>query len=83
VVYLTNQRDLDPDFHAFLDKYHIELFFTEIKATILGCGIVTFSMWPKKTRIVDRLVLINDSVIYYQNRFKRFLSAVKIARQMG
>lgn len=71
VVYLTNQRDLDPESHAFLSKYKIELFFTENKG-------YDFGMWHRYIQYVakrrrdswDRLVLINDSVVYYQNRFK-------------
>jgi hypothetical protein len=71
VVYLTNQRDLDAESHAFLDKNKIELFFTENKG-------YDFGMWHRYLKYVakfrreswDRLVLINDSIVYYQNRFK-------------
>jgi len=70
VVYLTNERDLDASSHAFLDSHHIELFFT------INHGY-DFGMWSRYIAYTakfrreewERLVLVNDSVIYFQNRF--------------
>lgn len=75
VVYLTNERDLDADSHAFLDSHHIELFFTVNRG-------YDFGMWRRYLQYVakfrkeswDRLVLINDSIVYYQNRFHSMFS---------
>lgn len=75
VVYLTNERDLDADSHAFLDSHHIELFFT------VNSGY-DFGMWRRYLEYVakfrkeswGRLVLINDSIVYYQNRFHSIFS---------
>lgn len=70
VAYLTNRRDLDPSSHAFLDSHHIELFFTDNHG-------YDFGMWRRYIQYTakfrreewERLVLVNDSIVYYQNRF--------------
>lgn len=78
VVFLTNERDLDPSAHAFLDAHKIELFFTENRG-------FDFGMWKRYLQYTakfrregwDRLVLMNDSVVYFQNRFLSLLSAAE------
>ena len=78
VVYLTNGRDLDASSHAFLDSHHLELFFTENHG-------YDFGMWRRYLTYTaqfrreewERLVLINDSVIYFQNRFVKIFSAAE------
>lgn len=78
VVYLTNERDLDAASHAFLDANRIELFFTENRG-------YDFGMWKRYIQYTakfrreewERLVLINDSVVYFQNRFRTFFDAAE------
>lgn len=70
VVYLTNERDLDASSHAFLKSHRIELFFTQNRG-------FDFGMWRRyilytakfRRESWERLVLVNDSVVYFQNRF--------------
>lgn len=78
VVFLTNERDLDPSAHAFLDAHKIELFFTENRG-------FDFGMWKRYLQYTakfrreewDRLVLMNDSVVYFQNRFLALFAAAE------
>ncbi len=78
VAYLTNERDLDPSFHAFLDSHRIELFFTENRG-------YDFGMWKRYIQYTarfrreewERLVLVNDSIVYFQNRFLAFFNAAE------
>ncbi len=78
VAYLTNERDLDPSFHAFLDSHRIELFFTENRG-------YDFGMWKRYIQYTakfrreewERLVLVNDSIVYFQNRFFAFFNAAE------
>lgn len=75
VAYLTNERDLDPASHAFLESHRIELFFTENRG-------YDFGMWKRYIQYTakfrreewERLVLVNDSVVYFQNRFLAFFN---------
>lgn len=75
VVYLTNERDLDAASHAFLDSNRIELFFTENRG-------YDFGMWKRYVQYTakfrreewERLVLVNDSIVYFQNRFRSFFN---------
>lgn len=75
VVYLTNERDLDASSHAFLDSNRIELFFTENRG-------YDFGMWKRYIQYTakfrreewERLVLVNDSIVYFQNRFRSFFN---------
>lgn len=70
VVYLTNERDLDASSHAFLESHGIELFFTQNRG-------YDFGMWRRyvlytakfRRESWERLVLLNDSIVYFQNRF--------------
>lgn len=78
VAYLTNERDLDPSSHAFLDAHRIELFFTENRG-------YDFGMWKRYIQYTakfrreewERLVLVNDSIVYFQNRFLAFFNAAE------
>lgn len=78
VVYLTNERDLDAASHAFLDANRIELFFTENRG-------YDFGMWKRYIQYTakfrreewERLVLVNDSIVYFQNRFRTFFDAAE------
>ncbi len=78
VAYLTNERDLDTSFHAFLDSHRIELFFTENRG-------YDFGMWKRYIQYTakfrreewERLVLVNDSIVYFQNRFFAFFNAAE------
>lgn len=78
VVYLTNERDLDASSHAFLDSNRIELFFTENRG-------YDFGMWKRYIQYTakfrreewERLVLVNDSIVYFQNRFRSFFNSAE------
>lgn len=78
VVYLTNERDLDASSHAFLNSNRIELFFTENRG-------YDFGMWKRYIQYTakfrreewERLVLVNDSIVYFQNRFLAFFNAAE------
>ena len=78
VVYLTNERDLDAASHAFLDSNRIELFFTENRG-------YDFGMWKRYIQYTakfrreewERLVLVNDSIVYFQNRFQSFFNSAE------
>ena len=78
VVYLTNERDLDASSHAFLDSHHIELFFT------VNHGY-DFGMWHRYIAYTaqfrreewERLVLVNDSIVYFQNRFVKLFQTAE------
>jgi len=80
VVLLTNRRQLSPETLAFLEERNIFLYLTEnhgfdfgmwrrfLKELANGQGkFVTLSR-------INRLVLMNDSIVYYRNRFQEFLN---------
>ncbi|MBP5246566.1 MAG: hypothetical protein J6Z31_01750 [Fibrobacter sp.] len=78
VVYLTNERDLDASSHAFLDSHHIELFFTVNRGYDFGMWSRYIAYTAKFRREEwERLVLVNDSVIYFQNRFVNIFNAAE------
>lgn len=72
-VLLTNDRKLSSRSRFFLEKHHIECFFTVNRG-------FDFGMWKRYLSQVseeeicswDYLILINDSVVYYKNRFLDF-----------
>lgn len=70
IVLLTNRRELSAETHEFLQKNEIELFLTENNG-------FDFGMWRRyleaHTAQIDRLLLINDSIVYFQNHFAEFL----------
>jgi len=73
VVLLTNQSSLSQDSLTFLDGHGIELFVTDKRGSYFG-------MWHRylKTKVnsgfqsVERLLLANDSVAYYGNKFAEY-----------
>ena len=74
VVLLTNRRELDPESLAFLEQQGVELFFTENLGFDFGMWRRYLETIPAETRNSwERLLLINDSVIYFRDRFGDFL----------
>jgi len=70
VVYITNQRDIENSALDFLKQNQVELFLTPNKG-------YDFGMWRRylastPNRDWNRLCLINDSIVYYQNRFEEY-----------
>lgn len=82
VVLLTNNRELSNETYEFLADNQIELFLTENHGFDFGMyrrylqlcsnsATSTNNGAPPDTSIcnIERLLLLNDSVIYYQNKF--------------
>lgn len=73
VVLLTNQRELSVQTSEFLNDNGIQLFMTENHG-------FDFGMWRRylksKMQIgmqsVERIVLMNDSIVYFQNKFAEY-----------
>ena len=78
VVLLTNKRELSPETLAFLQEHDIFLYLTENHG-------FDFGMWRRFLKDlangkgnfttlsgISRLVLMNDSIVYYRNRFQEF-----------
>jgi lipopolysaccharide biosynthesis protein len=78
VVLLTNKRELSPETLQFLGDHNIFLYLTENHG-------FDFGMWRRFLKDlaagkgsfttlsgISRLVLMNDSVVYYRNRFQEF-----------
>lgn len=78
VVLLTNKRELSPDTLRFLEDHNIFLYLTENHG-------FDFGMWRRFLKDlangnssfttlsgISRLVLMNDSIVYYRNRFQEF-----------
>lgn len=78
VVLLTNKRELSPETLQFLEDHNIFLYLTENHG-------YDFGMWRRFLKDlangkggfttlsgISRLVLMNDSIIYYRNRFQDF-----------
>ena len=84
VVLLTNHRTLSNDTYDFLKENHIELFLTENRGYDFGMWRRYLQLEANRTdsagnyapglitRNVERLLLINDSIVYYKNKFKEF-----------
>ena len=78
VVLLTNKRELSPDTLRFLEEHNIFLYLTENHGFDFGmwrrflkdlaAGRGTFTTLSG----ISRLVLMNDSIVYYRNRFQEF-----------
>lgn len=79
VVLLTNRRQLSPETRAFLEERNIFLYLTDNHG-------FDFGMWRRFLKElasgqskfvtlsrISRLVLMNDSIVYYRNRFQEFL----------
>lgn len=75
IVFLTTQTRLSPKAQAFLEENEIETFHTNGNGSYFG-------MWRRylKTKVdsslqtVERLLLINDEVVYYENKFAEYFS---------
>lgn len=78
IVLLTNKRELSPETLAFLQERNIFLYLTENHG-------FDFGMWRRFLKDlangrgnfttlsgISRLVLMNDSIVYYRNRFQEF-----------
>ncbi|MBR2198416.1 MAG: hypothetical protein IJ909_08420 [Fibrobacter sp.] len=78
VVLLTNKREISPETHQFLEDNNIFLYLTENHG-------FDFGMWRRFLKDlaagngnfttlsrISRLVLMNDSVVYYRDRFQEF-----------
>ncbi len=84
VVLLTNHRTLSSETYDFLKENHIELFLTENRGFDFGmwrrylqlqanCKDKAGNYIPGfMAKDTERLLLINDSIVYYQNKFKEF-----------
>ena len=74
VVLLTNKRKLSDETERFLKEKNIELFLTENHG-------FDFGMWRRYLKVhvveglqaLERLLLINDSMVYFQNNFGEFI----------
>jgi len=75
VVLLTNERMLSQASYEFLADNNIELFLTQNHG-------FDFGMWKRYLHMqaisnsenenIERLLLINDSVVYYQDKFEEY-----------
>ncbi|MBR5692695.1 MAG: hypothetical protein IKX42_03240 [Fibrobacter sp.] len=75
VVLLTNERSLSQASYEFLADNGIELFLTQNHG-------FDFGMWKRYLHMqaisnsenenIERLLLINDSVVYYQDKFEEY-----------
>lgn len=80
VVLLTNHRELSDETYEFIADNGIELFLTENRG-------FDFGMWRRYLQLqansttnasdcftngIERLLLLNDSVVYYQDKFQEF-----------
>ncbi|PWJ68108.1 MULTISPECIES: rhamnan synthesis F family protein [unclassified Fibrobacter] len=73
VVLLTNRRELSKETVNFLKEKNIDLYLTENHG-------FDFGMWrrylkdkaPTGMQSLERLLLINDSMVYYQNKFDEY-----------
>lgn len=74
VVLLTNRREFSKDTLDFLSERKIELYLTENHG-------FDFGMWrrylkdkaPMGMQSLERLLLVNDSMVYYQNKFGDYI----------
>lgn len=75
VVLLTNERKLSQETYEFLADNNIELFLTQNHG-------YDFGMWRRYLHMqaisnsenehIERLLLINDSVVYYRDKFEEY-----------
>ena len=83
VVLLTNDRELSEDAYKFIADNNIELFLTRNHG-------FDFGMWHRYLKLkvnspaangaqeamgnLDRLLVLNDSIVYFQNNFEKFFA---------
>ena len=73
VVLITNQDDLDHDSRSFLAARGITLFATENRGFDFGMWRRYLATLPEPDRgALERLVLVNDSVVYFRDVFPAF-----------
>ena len=84
VVLLTNERTLSQDSYEFLADNDIELFLTQNHGFDFGMWKRYLHMQaisnsvngsvnePNTAGNIERLLLINDSVVYYQDKFEEY-----------
>ena len=75
VVLLTNRRELDGDSLNFLARNRIDLFLTENRGFDFGMWRRYLDSIPETVRQTwSRLLLINDSVVYFRDVLPGFLA---------
>jgi hypothetical protein len=75
IVLLTTQNNLDEASRRFLAQRDIELFATENRGFDFGMWRRYLEGIPAIERdVYDRIVLMNDSVVYYRNVFRDFFT---------
>ena len=83
VVLLTNDRELSEETYKFIADNDIELFLTQNHG-------FDFGMWHRYLKLkvnnptagvaqesmgnLDRLLVLNDSIVYFQNNFEKFFA---------
>lgn len=82
VVLLTNKRELSDATYEFLADNDIELFLTENRGYDFGMWRRYLQLQVNNSSVtqnstipfnsIERLLLINDSVVYFQNKFTEF-----------
>lgn len=78
VVLLTNRRELDSESTGFLAAHRIEVFFTVNRGFDFGMWRRYLDSIPEETRNSwERLLLVNDSIVYYRDVFHAFLDAAE------
>ena len=86
VVLLTNERELSGETCEFIADNNIELFLTQNHG-------FDFGMWHRYLKLkvnspaangaqdamgsLDRLLILNDSIVYFQNNFDKFFEAAE------
>ena len=80
VALLTNRRELDETSRNFLAEYRIELFLTENSGFDFGMWRRYLDSVPEPVRRSwTRLLLINDSVVYFRDVLPGFLAQAEAA----
>ncbi|MCO5061589.1 MAG: hypothetical protein M9963_06250 [Kiritimatiellae bacterium] len=80
VTLLTNRRELDEDSLAFLNSHAIELFLTENDGFDFGMWRRYLNATPDTLRAAwSRLLLINDSVVYFRDVLPDFIARAESA----
>ena len=86
VVLLTNDRELSEETYKFIADNDIELFLTQNHG-------FDFGMWHRYLKLkvnnptagvaqesmgnLDRLLVLNDSIVYFQNNFEKFFAGAE------
>lgn len=73
VVLLTNKRELSADTLQFLNQNGIKLFLTENRGYDFGMWRRYLQQQAKNNATYDTILLVNDSIVYFQNNFAHFI----------